>query len=92
MLKTERNGVFGLSALVAVALFVSAQAVGRQIDVAGPPGSVGFGESVTALPSGNFVVIDAYADSATFKKDLDAEEKIYTEILTDLGMAKGLKK
>ncbi|MBX9903053.1 MAG: tripartite tricarboxylate transporter substrate binding protein [Burkholderiales bacterium] len=35
---------------------------------------------------------DAYADSATFKKDLDAEEKVYTEILTDLGMAKGLKK
>lgn len=35
---------------------------------------------------------DAYADSATFRKDLDAEEKIYTEILTDLGMAKGLKK
>ncbi len=35
---------------------------------------------------------DAYADSATFSRDLDAEEKIYTEILTDLGMAKGLKK
>lgn len=35
---------------------------------------------------------DAYADSATFKKDLDSEEKIYTEILSDLGMAKGLKK
>jgi putative tricarboxylic transport membrane protein len=35
---------------------------------------------------------DAYADSATFRKDLDAEEKIYTEILTDLGMAKGVKK
>ena len=35
---------------------------------------------------------DAYADSATFSKDLDAEEKIYAEILTDLGMAKGLKK
>jgi putative tricarboxylic transport membrane protein len=35
---------------------------------------------------------DAYADSATFRKDLDAEEKIYTQILTDLGMAKGLKK
>lgn len=35
---------------------------------------------------------DVYADSATFKKDLDSEEKIYTEILTDLGMAKGLKK
>jgi hypothetical protein len=64
VLKTERSGVFGLSALVAVALFVPAQAVGRQIDVAGPPGSVGFGESVTALPNGNFVVIDAYADSA----------------------------
>jgi putative tricarboxylic transport membrane protein len=35
---------------------------------------------------------DAYADSATFRKDLDAEEKIYAEILSDLGMAKGLKK
>jgi len=35
---------------------------------------------------------DAYADSATFRKDLDAEEKVYTEILTELGMAKGLKK
>jgi len=35
---------------------------------------------------------DAYADSATFRKDLDEEEKIYTEILTDLGMAKGIKK
>lgn len=35
---------------------------------------------------------DAYADSATFSKDLDTEEKIYAEILTDLGMAKGLKK
>lgn len=35
---------------------------------------------------------DAYADSATFSKDLDAEEKIYAQILSDLGMAKGLKK
>lgn len=35
---------------------------------------------------------DAYADSATFRKNLDAEEKIYAQILTDLGMAKGLKK
>jgi putative tricarboxylic transport membrane protein len=35
---------------------------------------------------------DAYADSATFSKDLDAEEKIYATILSDLGMAKGLKK
>ncbi len=35
---------------------------------------------------------DAYADSAGFAKDLDAEEKIYAQILTDLGMAKGLKK
>jgi len=35
---------------------------------------------------------DTDADSATFKKDLDAEERVYTEILTDLGMAKGLKK
>ncbi len=35
---------------------------------------------------------DAYADSATFSKDLDAEEKIYSTILSDLGMAKGLKK
>ena len=35
---------------------------------------------------------DAYADAAAFRKDLDAEEKVYTEILTDLGMAKGVKK
>lgn len=35
---------------------------------------------------------DAYADSATFTRDLNAEEKIYSDILTDLGMAKGLKK
>ena len=35
---------------------------------------------------------DAYADSATFRRDLDAEEKIYAQILSDLGMAKGLKK
>lgn len=34
---------------------------------------------------------DAYADSATFRKNLDAEEKIYTQILTELGMAKGAK-
>lgn len=35
---------------------------------------------------------DAYADSATFTKDLNAEEKVYSDILTELGMAKGLKK
>ena len=35
---------------------------------------------------------DAYADSATFTKDLNTEEKTYAEILSDLGMAKGLKK
>jgi putative tricarboxylic transport membrane protein len=35
---------------------------------------------------------DAYADSAAFRKDLAQEEKIYEEILTQLGMAKGLKK
>lgn len=35
---------------------------------------------------------DAYADSATFSKDLDAESKVYADILTELGMAKGLKK
>ncbi len=35
---------------------------------------------------------DAYADSAAFRKDLNAEEKVYAQILSDLGMAKGLKK
>jgi len=35
---------------------------------------------------------DAYADSDTFTKDLNTEEKTYSEILTELGMAKGLKK
>lgn len=33
---------------------------------------------------------DAYADSATFRKDLERESEIYAKILTDLGMAKGL--
>ena len=35
---------------------------------------------------------DAYADSATFRKDLDAEMKTNAQILTQLGMAKGLAK
>jgi putative tricarboxylic transport membrane protein len=35
---------------------------------------------------------DAYADSATFAKDLRQENEIYSKILSDLGMAKGLKK
>jgi putative tricarboxylic transport membrane protein len=34
---------------------------------------------------------DAYADSATFRKDLERENKVYAELLTQLGMAKGLK-
>ena len=34
---------------------------------------------------------DAYADSATFRKDLEQENKVYEQILTQLGMAKGLK-
>ena len=35
---------------------------------------------------------DAYADSATFTKDLRQENDIYVKILTDLGMAKGASK
>ena len=35
---------------------------------------------------------DAYAGSATFRKDLEQENKAYEEILTQLGMAKGLQK
>jgi putative tricarboxylic transport membrane protein len=35
---------------------------------------------------------DAYAGSAQFRKDLAQEEKAYAQILTQLGMAKGLKK
>jgi putative tricarboxylic transport membrane protein len=35
---------------------------------------------------------DAYADSATFRRDLDQESKVYAELLTQLGMAKGLAK
>lgn len=34
---------------------------------------------------------DAYASSAQFRKDLDGEIKVYTAILTQLGMAKGPK-
>jgi len=32
---------------------------------------------------------DAYADSATFRRDLEQENKVYVDILTQLGMAKG---
>lgn len=35
---------------------------------------------------------NAYADSATFRKDLERETRIYADILTQLGMAKGLAK
>ncbi len=35
---------------------------------------------------------DAYADSARFRKELGEEEKAYAQLLTQLGMAKGLKK
>ena len=35
---------------------------------------------------------DAYADSATFARDLRQENEIYSKILSDLGLAKGLKK
>ncbi len=35
---------------------------------------------------------DAYANSATFRKDLEQESKAYTTILTQLGMAKAPKK
>ena len=35
---------------------------------------------------------DAYADSATFRKDIEQENKVYAELLTELGMAKGLEK
>ena len=34
---------------------------------------------------------DAYADSATFRRDLGEETKAYAEVLTQLGMAKGLE-
>ena len=34
---------------------------------------------------------DAYADSATFRRDLAEESKVYAEVLTQLGMAKGLE-
>jgi putative tricarboxylic transport membrane protein len=35
---------------------------------------------------------DAYADSATFRRELEQETKVYTEILTELGMAKDPEK
>jgi putative tricarboxylic transport membrane protein len=35
---------------------------------------------------------DGYADSATFRRDMERENKEYTEVLTELGMAKGLAK
>ncbi len=35
---------------------------------------------------------DAYADSATFRRDLEQENKVYADILSQLGMARGLAK
>jgi putative tricarboxylic transport membrane protein len=35
---------------------------------------------------------DGYADSATFRRDIEQENKQYTEVLTELGMAKGPEK
>jgi putative tricarboxylic transport membrane protein len=35
---------------------------------------------------------DAYADSATFRREIEQESKVYTEILTELGMAKDPEK
>ncbi len=35
---------------------------------------------------------DAYADSATFRRDMEQESRQYAEVLTELGMAKGLEK
>jgi putative tricarboxylic transport membrane protein len=34
---------------------------------------------------------DAYADAATFRKELEQEDKAYVDILTQVGMARGLK-
>jgi len=34
---------------------------------------------------------DAYADSATFRRDMAEENKQYTQVLTQLGMAKGVE-
>ena len=50
-------GSFGIAAHVAAA----------QIDIAGPAGSVAFGESVTVLPNGNIVVTDPFASSGLGK-------------------------
>ena len=35
---------------------------------------------------------DGYADSATFRRDMEQENKQYLEVLTELGLAKGLEK
>ena len=35
---------------------------------------------------------DGYADSATFRRDMERENREYTEVLTELGLAKGLEK
>jgi hypothetical protein len=43
-------------------LLLAAGAAGAsQVDIQGPPGSIGFGSSVTVLPNGNIVVTDPYA-------------------------------
>ena len=48
----------GMSLLIGCCLSFCAATSASQIDIQGPPHSVGFGTTVTALPSGNFVVCD----------------------------------
>lgn len=49
-----------LVAIAASTATLASSASAAQVDVAGPPGSAAFGTSVSALPNGNFVVVDPF--------------------------------
>ena len=55
-------GSWRVVVFMSVLLAVSSVAFATQTDITGPVGSGQFGASVTALPNGNFVVIDTLFD------------------------------
>lgn len=57
--KPQRTGCFLVCLLAGLLPCVPIAA--EQVDIPGPPGSYGFGQTVTVLPNGNFVVTDLYA-------------------------------
>lgn len=56
--KVLRRAAYERAAVAILLTLLAPCASAKQIDIHGPPGSAVFGQSVTALPNGNFVVTD----------------------------------